>query len=38
VQLVGRHCSEELLLQVAAQIEEAAPWPTLAPWPPTSPS
>ena len=34
VQLVGRHCSEELLLQLAAQIEQAAPWPTLAPWPP----
>ena len=32
VQLVGRHCSEELLLQVAAQIEAAAPWPKLAPW------
>ena len=38
VQLVGRHCSEELLLQVSAQIEEAAPWPTLAPWPPASTS
>jgi len=34
VQLVGRHCSEELLLQVAAQIEQLSPWPTLAPWPP----
>jgi len=38
VQLVGRHCSEELLFQVAAQIEEAAPWPTLAPWPTHSPN
>ena len=34
VQLVGRHCSEELLLQLSAQIEAAAPWPTVAPWPP----
>ena len=34
VQLVGRHCSEELLLQLSAQIEAAAPWPTIAPWPP----
>lgn len=36
VQIVGRHCAEELLLQVAAQIEDAAPWPTLAPWPPSN--
>ena len=34
IQLVGRHCSEETLLQVAAQIEQAQPWPTIAPWPP----
>ena len=33
VQLVGRHCSEETLLRLAAQLEVAAPWPTLAPWP-----
>ena len=36
VQLVGRHCAEELLLQLSAQIEAAAPWPTIAPWPPTT--
>lgn len=36
VQLVGRHCAEELLLQVGAALEEAAPWPRLAPWPPRS--
>ncbi len=36
VQLVGRHCSEELLLQVAAQLEQAAPWPLVAPWPPAA--
>ncbi|MEX1217980.1 MAG: amidase [Acidimicrobiales bacterium] len=35
VQIVGRHCSEELLLQLAAQIEQAAPWPKVAPWPPS---
>ena len=32
IQIVGRHCSEEMLLQLAAQLETAAPWPTLAPW------
>ena len=35
VQIVGRHCSEEILLQLSAQIEAASPWPTIAPWPPT---
>ena len=35
VQIVGRHCSEEMLLQLSAQIEAASPWPTIAPWPPT---
>jgi amidase len=38
IQLVGRHCSEALLLQVAAQLEIAAPWPRLAPWPPPTTS
>jgi amidase len=36
VQIVGRHCSEAILLQLAAQIEREAPWPTIAPWPPPS--
>jgi amidase len=36
VQIVGRHCSEAILLQLAAQIESEAPWPTIAPWPPPS--
>jgi amidase len=35
VQIVGRHCSEEMLLQLSAQIEAASPWPTIAPWPAT---
>ncbi len=35
VQLVGDHGTEALLLQVAAQLEAAAPWPRLAPWPPS---
>lgn len=38
IQLVGRHCSEAVLLQLAAQLEQAAPWPRLAPWPPPTPS
>ncbi len=36
VQLVGRHCSEALLLQVSAQLEAAQPWQRLAPWPPAA--
>lgn len=36
VQLVGRHCSEETLLQMALQLEQAAPWPLVAPWPPAA--
>ena len=36
VQIVGRHCSEAILLQLAAQIERESPWPTIAPWPPPS--
>lgn len=36
IQLVGPHCSEALLLQVASQLEEAQPWPRLAPWPPAN--
>ena len=36
VQLVGRHCSEETLLQMAMQLEQAAPWPLVAPWPPAA--
>ena len=36
VQLVGPLCSEALLLQVAAQLEQAQPWPLLAPWPPST--
>lgn len=34
VQLVAAHAREDLLLQVAAQLEAAAPWPLTAPWPP----
>lgn len=34
IQLVAAHCREELLLQVASQLEAAAPWPLTAPWPP----
>jgi amidase len=34
IQLVGRHCAEATLLQLAAQLERVAPWPRLAPWPP----
>jgi amidase len=33
IQLTGRLGAEAELLQVAAQLEEAAPWPGLAPWP-----
>jgi amidase len=36
VQLVGRHCSEETLLQMALQLEQVAPWPLVAPWPPAA--
>jgi amidase len=36
VQLVGRHCSEETLLQMALLLEQAAPWPLVAPWPPAA--
>jgi len=36
VQLVGHHNSESTLLQVAAQLESAQPWPTIAPWPPAN--
>lgn len=34
VQLVAAHAREDLLLQVASQLETAAPWPLTAPWPP----
>ena len=33
-QFVATHNREGILLQVASQIEEAAPWPRIAPWPP----
>ncbi|NUU21318.1 MAG: amidase [Streptomycetaceae bacterium] len=36
IQLAGRMGSEATLLRVAAQLEEAAPWPWLAPWPPAA--
>ena len=31
IHLMARHCDEQTLLQVAAQLEIAQPWPTLAP-------
>lgn len=34
VQLVSAHAREDVLLQVSAQLEAAAPWPLTAPWPP----
>ena len=34
VQLVGRYGAEDVLVRVAAQVEDAAPWPRVAPWPP----
>ncbi|MFE5331614.1 amidase [Embleya sp. NPDC056575] len=34
IQLTGRLGAEAQLLRVAAQLEEAAPWPRQAPWPP----
>ncbi|WP_331766323.1 amidase family protein [Embleya sp. NBC_00896] len=34
IQLTGRMGAEAQLLRVAAQLEEAAPWPRQAPWPP----
>ena len=33
VQLVARHWREDLLLQIGAQLEAAAPWRPTAPWP-----
>ncbi len=35
-QFVAAHNREGILLQLAAQIEEAAPWPKVAPWPPAA--
>ncbi|MFE3200703.1 amidase [Embleya sp. NPDC059237] len=34
IQLTGRLGAEAQLLRMAAQLEEAAPWPKQAPWPP----
>jgi amidase len=34
IQLTGRLGAEAQLLRMAAQLEEAAPWPLQAPWPP----
>ncbi|MYV98099.1 amidase family protein, partial [Streptomyces sp. SID3343] len=36
IQLTGPLGSEARLLRMAAQLEEAAPWPRQAPWPPTT--
>jgi amidase len=33
-QFVAKHNREGILLQLASQIEGAAPWPRIAPWPP----